>query len=98
MNDPKLAAQKFEELARLAGLADTEFEKAAVYAAAEALAARFREVESEFSAYALEKVESARWSIAAAVGYDVTNGHGREQHVGWAYAAASTLQNVIDSR
>lgn len=95
MNDPLLLAKKFDELIVLAREAESGFEKAAVYAAAEALSAAFASAEESFDSYALEKVEQARWHISAAVGYDVTNGHASSQHLSWAMGAVSTLQNVL---
>lgn len=95
MNDPLLTASKFAHLARLAGAAQSEFECAAVYAAAQALAEQFNAEAETFDAYALEKVESARWSICACVGYDIDNGLSKEQHISHALGAAQTLQDVL---
>ena len=95
MNDPVLAAQKLEGLARLAGEAETEFEKAAVFAAATVLCGQFRGPHEEFDGYILEKVEGARWHIAASLGFDVTNGHDAHQHRVWALGEIDTLHNVL---
>ncbi len=95
MNDPMLTAKKFYDLAILAKDATTPFENAAIFAAAQALAAQFNEEEERFDSYALEQVEKARWSICAAVGYDITNGHDKSQHVAFALGAASVLQDVL---
>lgn len=95
MNDPLLAVTKLEELIELSKCAATPFEKAAVYAATQALDAQFQENSEEFDSYALEKVESTRWSICAAVGYDTTNGHSKNDHISWALGAVSTLKDVL---
>jgi hypothetical protein len=96
MNDPILMAAKLEQLAYLARDAGNEFEKAAVFAAANAIAAAFEEDEDSYSDYALENVEKARWSISAAVGYDITNGHDRSQHVVFALGAAGNLKSFLE--
>lgn len=95
MNDPLLLAEKLTSLATLAGDATTEFEKAAVFAAAEAIAAAFEKVKQQVGGYAAEKVEEARWHICAAVGYDATNGHDRDQHVVWAIGASKSLVHEV---
>lgn len=95
MNDPVLLAKKLGDLALLAKSAATEFEKASVYAATEAIAAAFSDTEDQVGDYALENVEKARWSICAAVGYDITNGHDKSQHVSWAMGAASVVEDVV---
>ena len=95
MNDPKLSAEKFESLIDLASKANNEFEKAAVFAAAQALAAMFNEVEDELDPYVLEKVEQVRWHIGAAIGYDITNGKDTSQHVSWARGAAISLRDKL---
>jgi len=98
MNDPKLAAERLSHLAALAQSASTDFDKAAVFAAVQALAAMFNEQEAAFDGYVLEKVELARWHISAAVGYDISNGHGSDQHISWAIGAITTLQDVLEQR
>jgi hypothetical protein len=94
MYDPILMANKFEQLAYMARDANTEYEKAAVYAAATAIALEFEKISNDYGAYALETVAKARWSICAAVGYDNTDGHSKEQHVTFALDAASMLKEV----
>ena len=95
MNDPQRMAVKLEQLAGLVREAETEFEKAAIFAATQAIATAFNEAEDQFDAYALEQVEKARWSICAAIGYDVTNNHDASSHVSWALGAASNLRSVL---
>jgi len=98
MNDPKLAAQKFQDLVDLAKDATTDFEKAAVFAAAQALASLFDadEEDSSYDPYVLEKVEGVRWHISASLGYDVTNGHSASQHLSWARGDANSLRDQLE--
>lgn len=96
MNNPKLGAEKLVALASMANRASTDFEKAAVFAATEAIAAQFFEDEDRFDSYLLENVEKARWSICAAVGYEVANGHDTRQHLVWALAAATAVLDEIE--
>lgn len=96
MNDPLLYVEKLRELIELASCAETGFEKAAVFSATQAIARDFDE--KDLDAYALEKVEYARWHIAASVGYDVKNGHSIDQHLSWASGAVSTLENFLKRR
>lgn len=95
MTDPILLAEKLEQLASIARDAKTDFEKAAVFAAASAIAQKFEADEDNFSSYVLENVQKARWGISAAVGYDVTNGHDTTHHVVSALGAAGTLKDVL---
>ena len=95
MNDPILVAEKLASLIDLARLADSEFEKAAVFAATETLFQKFQDEEDQFDAYALEKVSQIRWGIAAALGYDIDNGHPKDHHIVSALGAASTLLDVL---
>ena len=95
MNDPILVAKKLESLIDLARLADSEFEKAAVFAATESLVRKFQDEEDEFDSYALEKVSQIRWGVAAALGYDIDNGHPKDHHIVSAMSAASTLLDVL---
>ena len=95
MNNPILVAKKLESLIELARLAESEFEKAATFAATEALVRQFRDEEDQFDAYALEQVSKIRWGVAAALGYDIDNGHPKTQHIVSAMGAASTLLDVL---
>ena len=94
MNDASLYANKFQELIELARNAETGFEKAAIFAATQALANEF--TEDDFDGYALEKVEGTRWHICASLGYDITNGHSPQQHLSWAFGSVITLKNVLE--
>ena len=93
MNDPLLYVEKLRELIELASCASNGFERAAVFSASQAISKEFDE--EDFDGYALEKVENVRWHIAAAIGYDVTNGHSSVQHLSWASGAVITLEDVL---
>lgn len=74
MNSIPLALDLLDRLLGLAVKANTDFEKAAVFAAATAL---FKDLDDELGdagGYAGEKLELVRWNICAIVGYDVDNG------------------------
>ena len=96
MNDPILVAKKLASLVDLARLADSEFEKATVFAATESLVRKFQDEEDQFDAYALEQVSKIRWGVAAALGYDIDNGHPKDHHIVSALGAASTLLDVLN--
>ena len=95
MNDAVLMTQKFSGLAKLANIAKTDFETAAVYAATEALATAFNSCGGHFADHLLENVEKARWSICAAVGYDVANQLDKAQLLAFATSAVSTLESIV---
>lgn len=95
MNDPKLAARKLSDLVDLARDAASPYEEAAVFAAAVSLYREFEASADTLDGYILEKAHEARWHICAAVGYDITNDHDKEQHIIWAHGAANgVLRNV----
>lgn len=95
MNDQLLMVDRLEELTDLASEADNGFERAAIYAATQAIKAEFDAIEHELNGYTLEKLSSACWSIRAAVGYDITNDHSADQHVSWARGQLSVLRDLI---
>ena len=89
MNDPLLVLDKLEKLATIAGVANTEIEKAAVFGAVRALV---NDLEADDPGYLGENIERARWSICAILGYDITSGHSHEQHLSWALGALQALR------
>lgn len=101
MNDWQLGAEKLEHLLDLARTAETDFEKAAVFAAAKALESMFdadtdeRLGAQQLNTYAMEKVASACWFIMAIVGYDITNGHDADRLAVFAMGDISTLKRVL---
>jgi oligoendopeptidase F len=95
MNDPVLAIKKLEDLLHIAKSADTEAERAAIYAATQCLSADLKEHFETFDPYLIENIERARWSICAMVGYDITNDHDISQHASWASSAIDILRRNI---
>ena len=91
MNDPQLALKKLGELGRAALQASTETEKAAIFAAVHILISGLEEHIPQCKS---EDLERARWSISAILGYDIDNGHSREQHCSWALAAVDALKGA----
>lgn len=98
MNDQLLIVDRLEDLANLASHASSGFEQAAIYAATQAIKAEFDALEDELDGYSAENLSSACWSIRAAVGYDITNGHSTDQHVSWALGQISVLRDLIQER
>jgi hypothetical protein len=89
MNDPKLAIEKLEMLAREAPSAKKEYEKAALFSAVRWLAS---DIEADSPEFLHEDIERVRWSICAMLGYDTLNGHTIETHLAWAIGAITTLK------
>lgn len=89
MNDPHLVIDKLKQLANEAMTASSEIEKAAIFGAVSTFAHNLNAANQDNLA---ENIERARWSICAILGYDVTNGHSREQHLSWALAALIELE------
>lgn len=91
MNDSKLALNKLGELGLAAIEASKEADKAAVFAAVHILVSG---LEEHVPGYLGENLERIRWSISAILGYDIDNGHSRDQHLTWALAAIEELKRV----
>lgn len=98
MNDPKVLGARLNDLAKLASIAETDFEKAAIYAATRAIVAQFDEVKDEFDGYLLEKLTAGAWRINAAIGYDIDNGHDCSHHIRAAYGQISILKSLLSKR
>lgn len=92
----RLLIERLDDLAGLCGKACNDYDRAAVYAAAQSLKSELLKDGNGLDSYAREKVVSACWSICAAVGYDVDNNHEAHQHVSWAYGEISTLRGLIE--
>ena len=95
MNSVAFTLSKLSDLIDLAKIAETEFERAAVFGATSVLIA-FLETEAEEKApHALENIERLRSSIYAIAGYELTNGHDVERHLSWAHAALIALRKSM---
>lgn len=91
MNDPQLALNKLRELGLAALEASNEADKAAVFAAVHILVSGLDE---HIPDHLGENLERIRWSISAILGYDIDNGHSRDQHLTWAFSAIEELKRV----
>ncbi len=95
MNDVQLVLAKLEQLAHAAMDARSEFEKAAIFGAVRAFA---NDLDEEDPGTLGENIERACGSICAILGYDITNGHSKEQHLSWAIAALQVLKHTFPER
>lgn len=97
MNDLIIGVDRFDDLVNLAKVAETGFEKAAVFAAVSCLVSEFEQAHEleQLDSYGLEKVVHAAWHIKTIVGYDVSNGHSMDEHVSWAVNSLMTLREVV---
>lgn len=92
MNDISHALNKLGDLHAAAKTAETEYEKAAVFAATTVLI-NFLDAElGDGDPYVGENIERLRWSICAMVGYDIDNGRDKKQHSAWVLAALDFLR------
>lgn len=99
MNDPMLAVDALDRI--IDTLRDHDRlsvpDGCALYAAARVIQGDIDKYLKEQGghAYASEKLHKTLWSIGAILGFDVTNGHGAQQHRVWALGSVSTLRNVL---
>lgn len=98
METGQILATKLKAIATAASTTDSEIDKAALFAASQAILKYFESDEDKWDRYTHQKVSGAAWHIAAALGYGPDNGHNRSQHVSWAYGEIDTLLHVISSR
>lgn len=102
MNSPKLAVERLNEIVKACHGDSELFERAALYSAARFLLddirMHFMLEEGRIDSYMSEKIQSARWHIAAALGFDIDNGHDAGQHRVWALGQLDTLSNLIAER
>lgn len=98
MIDPTLAIAKFEQLAWLAATAESDVDKAALYAATMALRGALQEEAAMARADLGKSLESLRWSICAMLGYDHTNGHDKDTHLVWALGHIAILRRGLSGR
>lgn len=97
MNDPILV---LDALDRIISELNTDLsftESCALYAAASTIRADLETFIGELGGdgYAREKLSKTLWSIGAATGFDITNGHDLNQHKVWAMGQAQTLRKVL---
>jgi hypothetical protein len=99
MNDVQFSLNLLDTILKEARRDDMTFaECAGLYAGAKAVCTEFHTYIDERchgGGYAHEKASQFEWHIGAALGFDVTNGHDKSMHIGWAMAAHSTLSDVL---
>jgi hypothetical protein len=99
MNDVKFSLELLETILKEARRDDMTFaERAGLYAGAKAVCADFHTYIDERcneDGYAHEKASQFEWHIGAALGFDITNGHDKSMHIGWAMGAQSSLSDVL---
>lgn len=98
MNDPLLAIAKLRDIAHVITKSETEVERAALYSAARWLLHDLEAEIDEGEVYAREQIVKARWHIAAALGYDITNGHEQSQHLSSALGSLGVLESLLSER
>ncbi|RZL84769.1 MAG: hypothetical protein EOP66_02385 [Sphingomonas sp.] len=99
MNDLNFSLSVLEAIYNEAKRDDLSFaECAGLYAAARVQCDDFRRYIDEARdgyGYAREKISQYQWHIGAALGFDITNGHDKAQHIGWALSAFWTLRDLL---
>ncbi|WP_148715026.1 hypothetical protein [Chitinolyticbacter meiyuanensis] len=92
MNDVKFVLQKLRRLMDMARDADDDFERAAAYAASMRV---LDDLRAESQGRESESFERLRWSLAAILGYDVTNDYDNSQHFVWALGAFDVIERLF---
>ncbi len=99
MNDIKFSLGVLKSIFDEARREDLSFaEKAGLYAALRGVCVDFDEYIEEKRhghGYAHEKVGRVLWHLGAALGFDVTNGHDKSQHLSWAFGDMDTLGGLL---
>ncbi len=99
MNDVKFSLGLLEAIQQEARRDDMSFaEKSGLYAATKAVCAEFHthiDEARDGDGYAHEKVTQFEWHIGAMLGFDISNGHHKSMHLGWAMGALQSLSNVL---
>ena len=100
MNDPTLAVARLRDIIGEAHRDRSLAERSALYSAARYLLSDIRKhftpEKGRLDGYMSEKIHKTRWHIAAALDFDIDNGHDDEQHRVWAYGSLDTLSSLIN--
>lgn len=97
MNDFRTTVAALTELIEQLENARRTIDKAGLYAAIRLLTDDIRNAdEALINGYAKEKALKVQWHAAAALGFDVDNGHSEEQHRSWALGELWTLQSLAE--
>lgn len=96
MNDPRVTAAALSELISELKNAHSVVERAALFSAIRLLCADFLNADDEeVNGYIKEKAGQIRWHSAAALGFDIDNGHSAQDHRVWALGALSSLEDSL---
>lgn len=95
MSHIKARVEALRELVDNLKNAETIFERSALFAAVRSLVEDL-DNDEQLNGYAKEKALGIRWHAAAALGFDVTNGHSSESHRVWAYGEMNTLESAYE--
>ena len=98
MIDPMLAISKLEQLAWLAATAESDIDKAALYAATMALLNTMKGTEDASMRCIEGPLERARWSICAMLGYDAPGGHDKDTHLVWALGLITVMRRTLNGQ
>ena len=102
MNDVKLSLGVLDAIRKEAHRDDmTLAERAGLYAGAKVVCDEFRQHIDDHKGgdgYAHEKVAQYWWHIGATLGFDTDNGHGKADHLSWAWGALDSLGSRLAER
>lgn len=102
MNSPKLAVERLYEIVKDCHRHSELSERAALYSTARFLLddirKHFTPEEGRIDSHMSEKIHNVQWHIAAALGFDIDNGHDDGQHRVWALGQLNTLSDLIAER
>jgi hypothetical protein len=100
LNDINFTMGLLESILKETSQDDLSFaERASLFAALKVIEADLGEYIDEGRGwdrgYAREKLGKFVWSVSAALGFDIDNGHPAGQHRSWAWGSLSTLKDVL---
>ncbi|MNP56006.1 hypothetical protein D3C76_1506950 [compost metagenome] len=96
MNDPKFTAAALSELIDELKNVETIVDRAALFSSIRMLCDDLLNADDDqVNGYAKEKAGQIRFHSAAALGFDIDNGHSAQQHRVWALGALSSLDDSL---
>lgn len=99
MNDWKITASALEEIVVAARRNLPIAERCALYAGLSTLLNDIEEYfDGKVDGYMSEKMLKLRWSVAANLGFDITNGHDEKSHTSWALGQLGTLRGLLSEK
>jgi hypothetical protein len=97
MNEPLVLVTRLDELADIA-LTDNSYERAAIYAAVNAILSKFKDSKINTDQQIMEVLRSACFYICAAIGYEFIINKTPEQCIAKARSELRELRNAINFR